>query len=106
GLEDVYPIQSSDGSNIRRQPGGAPREVELITKSGAMISVEERAAPLRDDRGNLSGMIVLFRRSQSMAVTASESKAGTSSGGGSAPLVDIVESISDPLMALDGQWRF
>jgi signal transduction histidine kinase/ActR/RegA family two-component response regulator len=29
-----------------------------------------------------------------------------SSGSANAPLVDIVESISDPLMALDAQWRF
>jgi PAS domain S-box-containing protein len=56
----------------------------------------------------VGGLIILFRplpeasrRAEQPAGGGAESVTATSK-----PLVDIVESISDPLVALDGEWRF
>ena len=114
-IESVYEVQNLDGSVPERRTdadAALPRRLLLKTRAGRMVPVEERAAPLRDERGNLAGMIVLFRvRTEDEAAVSAPHAHGahgttTGSGSGPAPLVDIVESISDPLMALDAQWRF
>jgi two-component system, cell cycle sensor histidine kinase and response regulator CckA len=105
-VAEIYSIKSSDGSAgaAPRIEGGAPsaRRLVLARRDGRTLPIEERVAPLRDERGSIAGMVVLFRAREAGPVTAPPE--GASSG--AAPLVDIVESISDPLMALDGQWRF
>lgn len=92
-----------------RQPNGEPaplnaesseaRRLALTSKNGAVFSIEDRVTLVRDERGSATGMMVMFRE-----LPAETAHDGASSS--SAPLVDIVESISDPLMALDAQWRF
>jgi len=104
----IYSIQSADGSagTAPKIEGGAPsaRRLVLVRHDGRKLPIEERVAPLRDERGSVAGMVVLFRPRE--AASAAPAAQGEGATGSAAPLVDIVESISDPLMALDGQWRF
>ena len=82
----------TDGSLIERT-------VWLTTRSGARVPIQDRSTPMRDALGQLTGLIILFR-------AAHEPKpAAPVNSPSSAPLVDVVESISDPLIALDGRWR-
>lgn len=99
-LGEVYTIRHPNGELASlTAESSEPRRLALTSKNGAVFSVEDRLTLVRDERGSAAGMMVMFR----------ELPAETSNDGASAtnaPLVDIVESISDPLMALDGQWRF
>ncbi len=80
------------------------RTVWLTTKEGARVAVQDRSTPLRDQSGHLTGVVILFRNlpteTAQEALTTRPSDATAQ-----APLVDVVESISDPLIALDGRWR-
>lgn len=80
------------------------RTVWLTTKEGARVAVQDRSTPLRDQSGHLTGVVILFRNLP--AETAQEAlTTRPSDATAQAPLVDVVESISDPLIALDGRWR-
>ncbi len=81
------------------------RTVWLTTRKGQRVALNDRSNPLRDQSGQLTGIVILFRAQPTQAnITAS---AATHERGAStqAPLVDVVESISDPLIAIDGSWR-
>ncbi|MES2598095.1 MAG: response regulator [Verrucomicrobiota bacterium] len=104
-------------------PGGEPAMVELATPSqppqertvwltsreGQRVPVQDRSTPLRDQSGQLTGVVILFRAmplpvdAAATPTTTAPSTSSTTSA--QAPLVDVVESISDPLIALDGRWR-
>jgi PAS domain S-box-containing protein len=102
-LNEIFRIYQSTGEPAEMLPaeGAATTErtVYLTTRSGERVPVQDRAAPLRDAQGQLSGVIILFR-----AVSATPAPA-VDVNRSSAPLVDVVESISDPLLALDARWR-
>ena len=102
-LNEIFRIYQSTGEPAEMLPaeGAATTErtVYLTTRSGERVPVQDRAAPLRDAQGQLSGVIILFR-----AVSATPAPA-VDANRSSAPLVDVVESISDPLLALDARWR-
>ncbi len=106
-VAEIYSVQAADGTagTVPRVEGGAPsvRRLVLLRRDGRSQPIEERVAPLRDERGSVAGMVVLFRPREAVAASAAPPEGANA---GAAPLVDIVESISDPLMALDGQWRF
>lgn len=86
---DMLPVEAASQSS--------ERTVFLTTRSGARVAIQDRTAPLRDAQGQLTGLIILFRSTAPAAAV--ESHRNT------APLVDVVESISDPLFALDARWR-
>jgi two-component system cell cycle sensor histidine kinase/response regulator CckA len=89
---EILPVEGSDQT--------IERTVYLTTQAGARVPIQDRTAPLRDAQGNLTGLIILFRASVVQAPV--EPMVPNRS---TAPLVDVVESISDPLFALDGRWR-
>ncbi len=103
-LNEIFRIYQSGGEPAEILPAdtgaGAERTVFLTTRAGERVPVQDRTAPLRDAQGQLTGLIILFRASvpTSAATTAAANQ-------NTAPLVDVVESISDPLFALDGRWR-
>ncbi len=109
------------------------RTVWLTNRAGERVAIQDRTAAMRDQRNSLSGLIILFRRLappssvdlQSQAATAPLQQtaplfaptslaqdtapgppcAASPGSAAPAPLIDVVESISDPLIALDGRWR-
>lgn len=83
------------------------RVVWLTTHNGCRVPVRDRSTPLRDQNGQLSGMVILFRSQPSMEVGEPKTTAPHSdlNETAQAPLVDVVESISDPLIILDGGWH-
>lgn len=102
-LNEVFRIYQGTGEPAEMLPaeGSSPSErtVYLTTRSGERVPVQDRAAPLRDAQGQLTGVIILFR-----AVSATPAPV-VGANRSSAPLVDVVESISDPLLALDARWH-
>lgn len=103
-LNEIFRIYQSGGEPAEILPAdtgtGAERTVFLTTRAGERVPVQDRTAPLRDAQGQLTGLIILFRASvPTSAATTADANQNT------APLVDVVESISDPLFALDGRWR-
>ena len=108
-LNEVFRIFQASGepAELLQVEGGeepVPRTVWLTTRSGARVPIEDRSTPLRDAQGELHGLIILFRsQHQEPPTTALDASAPSPA---SAPLVDVVESISDPLLALDAHWKF
>ena len=113
-LGEVYAIHTKDGETTPLLPSveegqAAPRELLLTTKAGSRIRIEDRVAPVRDGQGSFAGVVILFRPLPVVAGKAEAAPAATDAAPAqpsAAPLVDIVESISDPLVAMDGRWRF
>jgi PAS domain S-box-containing protein len=111
-LHEVFRIFHSSGEPAQVEltsPGQQAEErlVWLTTAQGERVAVRDRSAPLRDHTGQLGGLVILFR-----GVAAAESQVppaiqphDPADRAAQAPLVDVVESISDPLIALDGSWR-
>jgi PAS domain S-box-containing protein len=81
------------------------RTVWLTTREGARVAVQDRSTPLRDQNGNLTGVVILFHSLASPAPADTAASMVNPNVAAQAPLVDVVESISDPLIALDGRWR-
>ena len=105
-LNEVFRIYQSTGEPVEILPleaasQAAERTVYLTTLAGERIPIQDRTAPLRDAQGNLTGLIILFRA----AAVPTPLATPTSPNRSTAPLVDVVESISDPLFALDARWR-
>ncbi|OAI57234.1 hypothetical protein AYO49_02540 [Verrucomicrobiaceae bacterium SCGC AG-212-N21] len=115
-LWDVYAIRSLDGEPVPLLPTAEQRRAErrelvLTTKHGGRVRIEDRVTPVRDGQGSVGGLIILFRLLNDAPARGREEvpvapKAEPAATSSAAPLVDIVESISDPLVALDSQWRF
>jgi len=105
-LNEVFRIFQSSGEPAEILSAEAPadateRTVYLTNQAGERVAIHDRSAPLRDAQGHLTGLIILFRA----AVTAPAPMEAASTTRNTAPLVDVVESISDPLFALDARWR-
>ncbi|MBP7948299.1 MAG: response regulator [Verrucomicrobiales bacterium] len=106
-LHEVFRISSPNGQTVDAFPGTGPeqggkRSIVLTDRRGAVRMIEDNTAPIRDADGGLAGIVVLFRRKGS--VPPQEHLAD----GTEAPwpnLAGIVQSIADPLLALDGNWR-
>ena len=80
------------------------RTVWLTTRDGTRIPVQDRSTPLRDRTGQLTGVTVLFRILPTEAARETPVPPPAPAAA-QTPLADVVESISDPLIALDGHWR-
>lgn len=134
-LNEVFRIYGLDGEPKEVEIadlGGQSDErmVWLTDRSGQRVAIQDRTAAIRDQQNSLTGLIILFRRLPSSppretpathamepgrAEPALESQAGNTASEtapaaplpahSGAPLVDVVESISDPLIAVDGRWR-
>ncbi|SKA80314.1 PAS domain S-box-containing protein [Prosthecobacter debontii] len=109
-LHEVFRIYHPSGEpaavelSTATQPA-RERTVWLTTQDGTRVAVQDRSTPLKDQSGQLTGVVILFR---GLAVPVSENLPTTVSPAeraAQAPLVDVVESISDPLVALDGKWQ-
>ncbi len=111
-LADIYIIHNVEGEPVKLRPSAETgqtehRELLLTSKAGERLRIEDRVAPVKDAQGSVGGLVIVFRPI-SETFTRQESPAVPRPDGASAsatPLVDIVESISDPLMSLDSQWR-
>ncbi len=116
-LREVYTIHQPNGDAVDLLP--APdrpvfetRVLRLTPVVGESLLIEERTAAARDEFGGLDGTVILFQpRQQESALLVPNDiplipPAPDYAQPATPPLVDIVESISDPLMALDAQWRF
>jgi PAS domain S-box-containing protein len=112
-LGDIYAVRNIDGEPVILLPSAQKgqtehRELVLTSKGGERLRIEDRVAPVRDGRGSIGGLIIVFRQLPETAPEGEPPPAGRTGpvAATSTPLVDIVESISDPLVALDSQWRF
>ncbi len=110
-LHEVFRIYYASGEPATVElatPAKAPSErvVWLTTHDGRRVPVQDRSTPLRDQSGQLTGVVILFR-AQAIASVEVPAVPPTNDPNATAqaPLVDVVESISDPLIALDGSWR-
>jgi two-component system cell cycle sensor histidine kinase/response regulator CckA len=107
-LHEVFRIFESSGEPAELLPvegSGEPveRTVWLTTRSGERVPIHDRSTTLRDAQGQLGGLLILFRAQPLEQQIPPPAPAHTPQAG--APLVDVVESISDPLLALDAHWR-
>lgn len=112
-LAEVYAIHNVEGEMMLVLPADdkedtTPRQLLLTTKAGERVLIEDRVTSVHDEHGSVVGLVILFRPLSPVEkqTPATPPPPPEANGSHTAPLVDIVESISDPLVALDGQWRF
>jgi PAS domain S-box-containing protein len=79
---------------------GLANHTELIGKTGGRIPIDDSGAPIRSREGKIMGAVLVFRdiverREAERALVASERRAR-----------EILDSIRDARVILDGQWRF
>jgi len=79
--------------------GTGPPATVLVSKSGKRIPIEESAAPIKDDRGVITGMVVVFRdvteqRHAEEALRVSEAR-----------VTGIVASAMDAIITIDSNQR-
>ena len=79
--------------------GAGPPATVLVSKSGKRIPIEESAAPIKDDRGVITGMVVVFRdvtdqRHAEEALRVSEAR-----------VTGIVASAMDAIITIDSNQR-
>jgi PAS domain S-box-containing protein len=81
----------------------APRDTSaarvLVSRDGKEYPIDDGAAPMRDQRGRLSGAVLVFRdvterRAVERALTERETR-----------MRHVLESISDAFLSFDAQWR-
>ena len=105
-LHEIFRISLPGGESVEptglMNGGSALRTMILTDKEGVTIPIEDNTTPIRDADGALTGIVVLFRRKEGVAPPpALPDATGTSWPN----LATIVGSISDPLFALDEDWR-
>lgn len=100
----------------------APRTILLTDRAGRTVPIEETTTPIRDAGGSLGGIVIVFHRrgapdvrspqwdiagpSENPSVTRDAAPVLTSPPPPPWPdLSGIVGSISDPLLAVDADWR-
>ena len=105
-LKEVFHIRDRDGSEADALPVGVSgqggRSVVLMKKSGEAILIEDNTAPIRDDTGGLTGLVVVFRE---RARRSAKDGDGVDEGKEGEHLARMVESIVDPLFTMDSAWR-
>lgn len=80
------------------------RTILLTDRFGNTLPVEDNTRPIRDATGALTGIVVLFRRREGLP----DLPAPLPEALAQSPwpnLAGIVNSIADPLLALDADWR-
>lgn len=108
-LHEVFRIYHASGEPAAVELTSASqtmpeRTVWLTALDGSRVAVQDRSTPLRDQSGQLTGVVILFR-GLSVPVSENLPSPSPSERAAQAPLVDVVESISDPLIALDSRWQ-
>ena len=102
-LSEVFHVSLPSGEAADPLPALAKtagaRALILTTKAGELLPVEDNTAPITDDGGSLEGLVVVFREQRP-----DSTKAPSDATPEWAPLVGIVESIGDPLLAIDQDW--
>ncbi len=109
-LHEIFRVSLPGGEAL--EPGGLMngiaesgplRTLVLTDKEGAAIAIEDNTTPIRDADGALTGIVILFRRKEGVILP--PSSLPDTSGTPWPNLAGIVSSISDPLLALDEDWR-
>lgn len=108
-LHEVFRVSLPGGEAVETSglmngggPGRMLRTMVLTDKEGVSIPIEDNTTPIRDADGALTGIVVLFRRKEGEVMPPDLPDAGDSPWPN---LAGIVSSISDPLLALDENWR-
>jgi PAS domain S-box-containing protein len=105
-LKEVFHIRDRDGSEADALPVGSDgrggRSIVLTKKSGDAIIIEDNTAPIRDDAGGLTGLVVVFRERVRRGAQGGDGFDDAREG---EHLVRMVESIVDPMFTMDSDWR-
>ena len=114
-LHEVFRVALPGGETLAAaslvQPGDAAslRAIVLTTRDGRTVTIEDNTTPIRDADGGLTGIVILFRRREGAVPPPPVVPEGPSAELiATTPwpnLAGIVGSISDPLFALDADWR-
>jgi PAS domain S-box-containing protein len=80
GVSDRKPAESPVAQVLRQATlAGAPGQAVLISRDGNEFPIEDSGAPIRDDKGNIQGVVIVFKdasaaRAAQLALQASEER--------------------------------
>ena len=79
---------------------GLAKHTILISKNGRSTAIDDSGAPIRDDDGNLTGIVVVFRDIEERRAAERERDALTEQ------LYQVFAATTDAVAVLDRSWRF
>ena len=95
------PVEPPVGAVIREGVVvGLANHTVLIARDGTETAVEDSAAPIRDDRGGVTGVVMVFRDASEQRRHEAELRASEERHRA------MLESITDAFFALSRDWRF
>ena len=105
-LQEVFRIASPSDPTAAPSapPAGSRRSILLQTRQGSEIMIEDHTAPIRDANGGLAGLMVQFRQQEPGVPTLGNVVLPTRETAWP-NLAGIVQSIADPMLALDADWK-
>lgn len=115
-LREVFRVSLPNGEELEASglmmngSGPAPRTILLMDRAGRTVHIEDSTTPIRDAGGSLTGIVILFRRRQAPVLRNSRTPVSGLFPDPAAALPwpdlsGIVSSITDPLLAVDADWR-
>lgn len=115
-LREVFRVSLPNGEELEASGlmmNGArpsPRTILLMDRAGRTVHIEDSTTAIRDAGGSLTGIVILFRRRQAPVLRDPRMPASGLFPESLAPppwpdLSGIVSSITDPLLAVDADWR-
>ena len=103
-LHDVFYVTQASGQAVDAlglSQSGERRSLLLKMRLGETVLIEDNTGPIRDAEGGLSGIVVVFRKQNAAAALAVQGGAESEWPN----LAGIVQSIADPLISLDADWK-
>jgi PAS domain S-box-containing protein len=79
---------------------GLANHTFLIAKDGTERPIDDSAAPIRDDDGNVVGVVLVFRDVTERRQAEADQEAAHTQ------IVSILESLAEAFVAVDSDWRF
>jgi PAS domain S-box-containing protein len=116
-LEEVFrivdektrrPVESPVDRVLRQERVANPEgRTILIGRDGVERPIDENAAPIKDDQGRITGIVLVFRDvTERRRADAEMDKLREEERAADLRAVQILESVTDAFFSLDRQWRF
>jgi len=99
--EDTRETVESPAEKVRRLGSivGLANHTTLIARDGTETNIDDSGAPIRDDDGNLTGIVLVFRDINERRAAERERDAVT------AQLNQVLDTTTDAIISVDRNWR-
>ena len=104
-LQDVFSVNNTSGKELSiefnsQETNHSVQNFFLSNKQGEELSIQNSAAPLKDQDGSLVGIVVVFR-----VFTGTDCFSESQHDESVAPIKQIIDGLANPLLLVNQNWR-